>query len=100
MSDVEILAGKWKIGVNTAGAFKMSWKPISDSFGKRTYRLGGKLLPRPLEQNTKFIHSTIDLESKQAKALQYCRQSHLLATLLARKNCCWVCLAACCAVGR
>lgn len=25
---------------------------------------------------------------------------HLLATLLARKNCCWVGLTACCAVGR
>lgn len=64
MSDVKILAGKWKIGVNTAGASKMSCKPISDSFGKRTYHLGGKLLPRQSEQNTKFVHSTADLESK------------------------------------
>lgn len=64
MSDAEILAGKWKIRVNTAGASKMSCKPISDSFGKRTYHLGGKLLPRPSEQNTKFVHSATDLESK------------------------------------
>lgn len=64
MSDVEILAGKWKIRVNTAGASKMSCKPISDSFGKRTYHLGGKLLPRPSEQNTKFVLSATDLESK------------------------------------
>lgn len=99
MSDVKILAGKWKIGVNTAGASKMSCKPISDSFGKRTYNLGGKL-PRQSEQNTKFVHSTADLESKQAKAMLYCRQPHLPATLLARKNCRWVGLAARCAVGR
>lgn len=63
--------------------------------------LGEKLLPRQSEQNTKFVHSTADVESKskQAKVIPYCRQSHLLATLLARKNCRRVGLAACCAVG-
>lgn len=40
LSDIEILAGK--IGVNTVGeASKVSWKPISEGFGKRTYLLRG-----------------------------------------------------------
>lgn len=100
MSDTKNPAGKWKIGVNAAGGMQNSVHDLQmHSFGRRTYHLGGKRFPRQSEQNTKLVHSTADLESKQAKVIPYCKQSHLLATLLARKNCCWVSLAACCAVG-